>query len=137
MNVGWLLDADLFDHYRDQLIAEIKAQGHMVKLIPILNRDTIGTTKAVPIANYFLRALVLLCMVTSNSSRAPRANSDGLQEHSAQLRILHARHTAILVITFSTAIISCCPSVNSSGVKSSCSALSAKMTRSLSGPILR
>ncbi len=33
MNVGWVIDAGLFDHYRDQLIADIRAQGHEVKLI--------------------------------------------------------------------------------------------------------
>ncbi len=33
MKVGWLIDADLFDHYRDQLIAEIEKQGHEVHLV--------------------------------------------------------------------------------------------------------
>jgi len=33
MGVGWLLDGDLFDGYRDKLVAAIREQGYAVKLI--------------------------------------------------------------------------------------------------------
>ena len=33
MNVGWLIDGDMFPHYRDDLIAAIKSQGHTAKLV--------------------------------------------------------------------------------------------------------
>lgn len=33
MKMNWLLDADMFERYRDDLVAEIKALGHEVKLI--------------------------------------------------------------------------------------------------------
>lgn len=33
MNVGWLIDADMFDGYRDQLVAAIRDQGHAARLI--------------------------------------------------------------------------------------------------------
>ncbi len=46
MNVGWLIDADMFDGYRDQLIAAIHDQGHTVKLInapsPPFRWDDVG-----------------------------------------------------------------------------------------------
>ena len=33
MNVGWLIDGDMFPHYRDDLIAAIKSHGHTAKLV--------------------------------------------------------------------------------------------------------
>ena len=33
MKVHWLIDADMFAHYRDELVACIRAQGHEVGLI--------------------------------------------------------------------------------------------------------
>jgi len=33
MNVGWLIDGDMFPHYRDDLVAAIKSQGHSAKLV--------------------------------------------------------------------------------------------------------
>ncbi len=33
MNVGWLIDAEMFESYRDDLVANIRAQGHEVRLI--------------------------------------------------------------------------------------------------------
>ena len=33
MKVGWLIDGELFDSYRDDLVAAIRAQGHDVKLV--------------------------------------------------------------------------------------------------------
>lgn len=33
MNVGWLIDAEMFPHYCDEIVAVIKDQGHFVKLI--------------------------------------------------------------------------------------------------------
>ena len=33
MNVGWLLDGDMFPHYRDDLVAAIEAHGHTAKLV--------------------------------------------------------------------------------------------------------
>jgi hypothetical protein len=33
MKVGWLIDADMFPHYRDELVACIRSQGHEVHLI--------------------------------------------------------------------------------------------------------
>lgn len=33
MKVGWLIDSELFDEYRDDLVAQITDQGHAVKLI--------------------------------------------------------------------------------------------------------
>jgi len=33
MNVGWIIDADMFENYRDDLVAAIRAQGHDVRLI--------------------------------------------------------------------------------------------------------
>ena len=33
MNVGWIIDGDMFPHYRDDLIAAIKSQGQSVKLV--------------------------------------------------------------------------------------------------------
>ena len=32
MNVGWLIDGDMFPHYRDDLISAIESQGHTCKL---------------------------------------------------------------------------------------------------------
>ena len=29
----WLLDSEMFDHYRDDLVAAIRQQGHACKLI--------------------------------------------------------------------------------------------------------
>jgi hypothetical protein len=46
MAVGWLLDGDMFDGYRDELVAAIHKQGHDVKLIhapsPPFRWDDIG-----------------------------------------------------------------------------------------------
>ena len=46
MNVGWLLDADLFDGYRDELVAAIHDRGHEAKLIhapsPPFRWDDVG-----------------------------------------------------------------------------------------------
>ena len=46
MGVGWLLDGDMFDGYRDELVAAIHEQGHDVKLIhapsPPFRWDDIG-----------------------------------------------------------------------------------------------
>ncbi len=33
MNVGWLIDGDMFPHYREELVAAIKTLGHEAKLI--------------------------------------------------------------------------------------------------------
>ncbi|MEM9942657.1 MAG: ATP-grasp domain-containing protein [Planctomycetota bacterium] len=33
MNVGWLIDGDMFPHYRDELVAAIQTLGHTCKLI--------------------------------------------------------------------------------------------------------
>jgi hypothetical protein len=33
MKVGWLIDADMFPHYRDELVKSIRAQGHEARLI--------------------------------------------------------------------------------------------------------
>jgi hypothetical protein len=33
MNVGWLIDGEMFEHYRDDLVAAIRAHGHDVRLI--------------------------------------------------------------------------------------------------------
>lgn len=33
MKVGWLIDGDLFDHYRDDLITAIRDQGHDIEII--------------------------------------------------------------------------------------------------------
>jgi len=33
MKVGWLIDPDMFGHYRDPLVASIRAEGHCVELI--------------------------------------------------------------------------------------------------------
>ncbi|HEX3600111.1 MAG TPA: ATP-grasp domain-containing protein [Lacipirellulaceae bacterium] len=33
MKVGWLLDGDMFPHYREELIASIRSLGHDVKLV--------------------------------------------------------------------------------------------------------
>ena len=33
MSVGWLLDAEMFDHYRESLVGAIKGQGHRVELV--------------------------------------------------------------------------------------------------------
>jgi hypothetical protein len=46
MNVGWLIDADMFEGYRDQLVAAIRQQGHDAKLIhaptPPFRWDDVG-----------------------------------------------------------------------------------------------
>lgn len=46
MNVGWLLDAEMFPHYRDELVETIRAQGHDVKLVeapsPPFRWDDVG-----------------------------------------------------------------------------------------------
>lgn len=46
MNVGWLIDADMFGGYRDQLVAAIREQGHDAKLIhapsPPFRWDDVG-----------------------------------------------------------------------------------------------
>ncbi|MCA9269432.1 MAG: hypothetical protein KDA41_13215, partial [Planctomycetales bacterium] len=46
MNVGWLIDADMFDRYRDGLVAAIRDQGHAVKQIhapsPPFRWDDVG-----------------------------------------------------------------------------------------------
>ncbi len=46
MGVGWLLDGDLFEGYRDNLVAAIREQGHDVKLIhapsPPFRWDDVG-----------------------------------------------------------------------------------------------
>ena len=46
MNVCWLIDADMFDGYRDQLVTAIHEQGHDVKLIhapsPPFRWDDVG-----------------------------------------------------------------------------------------------
>jgi len=33
MNVGWLIDGDMFPHYRDDLVAAVKSHGHVAKLV--------------------------------------------------------------------------------------------------------
>jgi hypothetical protein len=33
MKVGWLIDAELFDDYRDDLVTQIRNQGHVVQLV--------------------------------------------------------------------------------------------------------
>jgi len=44
--VGWLIDADMFEGYRDRLLAAIRDQGHEAKLIhapsPPFRRDDVG-----------------------------------------------------------------------------------------------
>jgi len=46
MKVGWLIDADMFDGYRDELVAAIHDQGHDAKLIhapsPPFRWDDVG-----------------------------------------------------------------------------------------------
>ena len=46
MNVGWLIDGDMFLRYRDELVAAIRDQGHDVKLIygpkPPFRWDDVG-----------------------------------------------------------------------------------------------
>lgn len=46
MKVGWLIDADMFDGYRDELVAAIRDQGHDAKLIhapsPPFRWDDVG-----------------------------------------------------------------------------------------------
>lgn len=46
MNVAWLLDGDMFESYRDELISEIRKQGHSVKAIhapsPPFRWDDVG-----------------------------------------------------------------------------------------------
>lgn len=37
MNIGWLIDADMFAGYRDELVAAIRDQGHDAKLIQAPN----------------------------------------------------------------------------------------------------
>jgi hypothetical protein len=32
VKVGWLIDGEMFDDYRDELVARIRAQGHDVQL---------------------------------------------------------------------------------------------------------
>ena len=45
-NVGWLIDGDMFPHYRDDLIDAIESQGHMAKVIrtpsPPFRWDDVG-----------------------------------------------------------------------------------------------
>ena len=45
-NVGWLIDGDMFPHYRDELVAAVKSQGHTAKLIhapnPPFRWDDVG-----------------------------------------------------------------------------------------------
>jgi len=33
MKIGWLIDAEMFDHYRDDLVAAIRSQGHEAQFI--------------------------------------------------------------------------------------------------------
>jgi hypothetical protein len=33
MTVNWLIDGEMFDNYRDELVRCIEVQGHAVKLI--------------------------------------------------------------------------------------------------------
>ncbi len=46
MNVGWIIDGDMFDGYRDELITAIRDQGHTAKIIhapsPPFRWDDIG-----------------------------------------------------------------------------------------------
>jgi len=46
MGVGWLIDGDMFERYRDDLVAALHAQGHVAKLIhapsPPFRWDDIG-----------------------------------------------------------------------------------------------
>jgi hypothetical protein len=46
MKVGWLIDGDLFEGYRDELVATIRDQGHLVKIIhapsPPFRWDDVG-----------------------------------------------------------------------------------------------
>ena len=46
MNVGWLIDGDMFPSYRNELVAAIESQGHVAKLIhapsPPFRWDDVG-----------------------------------------------------------------------------------------------
>jgi hypothetical protein len=46
MNVGWLIDGDMFEGYRDELLAAIRGQGHEARLIrapsPPFRWDDVG-----------------------------------------------------------------------------------------------
>lgn len=46
MNVGWLLDGDMFPHYRDELVDAVRSQGHIAKLVhapsPPFRWDDVG-----------------------------------------------------------------------------------------------
>lgn len=48
MNVGWLIDGDMFPHYRDDLVNAIQTQGHTAKLIyapsPPFRWDDVGVS---------------------------------------------------------------------------------------------
>jgi hypothetical protein len=48
MNVHWLIDADMFGHYRDELVASIRSQGYEVNLIrppqPPYRWDDVGSS---------------------------------------------------------------------------------------------